>query len=372
VSSQPLDPRRVPTPKPAKRPPPSRGERALALAEDLAEDLAAVELDAIDGEFYWRCCRGDLLELVEDLGEKGPRLPGVKAPPKPGMPANDEDSLSGTVEPDGFFAYLREGLRLAGEFIALGDEAALLYPEVVWRRLLEGERVAMRAAEAEVRGPFDGGDPPGLILRVFSGAWTGAQVEDEVRRLVAGRPEWFERARVVPTRSTAVGVWVDFSLGEQRHAMADGEDGVAPRSPCVEVSVPVPLPPPGAIAREYDALVRNEFKWHLGLLGGGSRQDKEVAVRTWTVGLLMAEGMLFPDAMHVCASRTELLEVSQSRFGQDRLKLLERVPEARPYIFVRGPGAEAAARAETPPTLANPAAPLPPLQAPASEEGAYT
>ena len=51
----------------ASAPPATRRERILALTKDLADDLEAVTLDEIDGEFYWRICRDDLLEPLTEF-----------------------------------------------------------------------------------------------------------------------------------------------------------------------------------------------------------------------------------------------------------------------------------------------------------------
>jgi len=292
------------------------------------------------------------------------------------------------------FDYLRDGLRFAEDFLELADEAARLYPGVVWRRLLDGERVAMRAAEVEVRYPR--GEPGGgveLHLRVYSGAWTGAQVEDELRRLADdAQVRRFVAAPGPPEDGIAVRLAFAFvdGGGDLGDLAADGQ----PRSPYVEVVAPVPLPPAGTVAREYDALVREARRWHLALPGGGSKQEKEVAVRTWAVGLLVAAGELFSEAMHAVAGREDgapvghtradragLTPVGQTRFGQDRQKLVERVPEARPYLFFRGANGTLGTRADGEAALgnhagatalANPADPLAPLQPPEPETGAYT
>ncbi len=373
MNPQPPAPRWAPTPGPVKRRVPGRRERALALAEDLAEDLAAVELDEVDGEFFWRCCRGDLLEAVEALFDGRPRPIGVKARPKGGLPADDGDALPKEAGPDGVFGFLREGLRFAGDLLVLADEAGRLYPAGVWRRLVDGERVAMRAANGAVEsGHANGGagGGPAARLRVFSGAWGGQQVEDELRRLVASWPRWIMEDPEPGEGDVALRV--GFALVDEARARAD-PFGEEPTSyPYVEVAAAFPLPPQGAVAREYDAIVRGLRRWHERLPGAGSRQEKAVAIRTWAVGLLVAAGEPFGGAMQAVAGRIGDVPVSQTRFGQDRQKLVERVPEAGPYVFTRGQGGEADARADDPFGLGNPAEPLPPLQAPEAERGAYT
>jgi len=348
--------------------PTDRRARALALAADLTDDLAATDLDVVDGEFFWRCCRADLLEAAEALAKGRPRPIGARA-------ANDENAADHDerIEPLETFDYLREGLRFAEDFIALADESAQLYPGVVWRRLLDGERVAMRGGQAEVRYPEGRGghgDRAQLHLRVFSGAWTGAQVEDELRRLASTQMREFVTAPGAPVSDLAVRL--AFSFVDGRGIPDDGGEDGSPGSPYIEVIAGFPLPPAGAVAREYDALVRGERQWHQSLPGGGSRQEMEVAIRTWVVGLLVAAGDRFGDAMATACRGAGLVEVSQTRFNQDRQKLIERVPEAAQYLFAPRTQAEADARGVGRRTLVNPADPRPPLQPPAPEDRAYT
>jgi len=348
----------------------NRRARVLSLAADLTEDLDAVDLDTIDGEFFWRGCRADLLERAEELTDGQPRPIGAPAP-RSNRGHGDDDSLH--VIPPGVFDYLREGLRFADDFLTLADEASRLYPGVVWRRLVDGDRVAMRSAEAEVRrslGRGKSGDEAQLHLRVFSGAWTGIEVEDELRRLADASTRRFVVEPVVAGDDIAVRL--AFSFSEAGPDLYEAAAEERPRSPYVEVIAPFPLPPAGVVAREYDALVRGERRWHLRLPGGGSRQEKEVAIRTWAVGLLVALGERFGDAMATVCRSAGLVEVSQTRFNQDRQRLVERVPEATPYVFTLRAVTERDTRADGPAAVGNPTDPTSPLQPVTRDTAAYT
>ena len=348
-----------------------RRARVLSLAADLTDDLDVTELDTIDGEFFWRCCHADLLETVEALADGRPRPIGGRAP-RDDVAHPDDDREQREVPP-GVFDYLREGLRFADDFLALADEAASLYPGVVWRRLLEGERVAMRAAEAEVRTSLGRGRSGGeaqLHLRVFSGAWTGREVENELRRLADAQAR---RYVVEPEPSVGdIAVRLAFSFSKVVPVLNQPSDNGLHPPPYVEVIAPLPLPPMGAIAREYDALVRQERQWHLRLPGGGSRQEKEVAIRTWAVALLAAAGERFGDAMVTVCRSAGLADVSQTRFNQDRQRLIERVPEAKLYVFTTRTRLERDTRVEDPDALVNPTEPPSPLQPSTPETTAYT
>lgn len=333
-----------PDSRPLLRPSPRFVLHQLA---DLAGDLATLDLDEIDGEFYWRCCRWDLCKPI--LQHRGANVPRPWTSEHPAPPA---------------FEYLREGFDRALGFVGLHAEVSRLYPGAVFERLYHGRRVSMRASEAAGE---ENDDYRAHSVRVYSGAWLGEDVErafaehfDEAferegdRRFVADpdRPGHRERRALArrearwfrlpadevgarrPAPVVSLELRVDFKLvtepptewpHTERHA----------RVPFVEVRVRRPPPPPGVVARQYDTVVREQQRWHLALPGAGGRQDKAVALRTWAVGLLVARGERFADAMRLAAEGAGVPEVSQSRFGQDRQRLLERVPEARVYLYAR-------------------------------------
>lgn len=374
-----LDPVRVPLRRSAPSASRSPGP-ILAMTIDLAEDLENVDLDEVDGEFYWRCCRTDLHVRLAELCSRRPRPIGARKSQGEVAPHSDDD-LEGLVEPSDPVAFLREGLRYANELLDLADRATEVFPSTVWPRILDGERIAMRAVSAEVHGPRTPGSlDHTLYLKVFSGAWTGEQVEDEIRRQVQKGSRWL----VLPPERAGTGVYVRVGFSLARDLEAAGGETEAAGSPHVAICAELPLPPPGAIAREYDALVRRERQWHLLLPGGGSRQDKEVAIRTWAVAMLMTEGMVFGDAMAEVHRVTGFGDVSQARFGQDRTRLLERVPEAEPYLFARRTGVREAASARNSAirerlanrtgteVVANGGSSAAPLQHDAADEATYT
>jgi hypothetical protein len=318
-------------------PPPDRRKRLLAFAEDLVGELEALDLDTIDGEFYWRWCRTDLQTSLEQMC-LGIRSVG-SYPVDPGRRRNEDDAYVGVIEPEAAFDYLREGLRFARDVMTVTDEAGRLYPRIVWQRLLEGERVAMRAAEAAIHvDASDATEPPLLRLKVFSGAWTGRDVEEEARRVISGTR--YGRFEAPSGLRDDLSLRLRFTLGDAERARGEAFADDPPRFPYILVEVPLPLPPEQVIAREYEALVREQRAWHLELHGSGSRQDKEVAIRTWTVGLLVGIGVAVNDAIGDVHIQLDLGDITQARFGQDRKRLLERVPEAEPYVFSRAASME--------------------------------
>jgi hypothetical protein len=351
------------------RRPPSHRQRLLDFAAELLDDLEDMDLDTIDGEFYWRWCRLDLLEQLEALRRGFPRTL-LSDRPSPRDLVHEDNLLAGWLELEGVFDYLRQGLQFVSRFLALEDAASRLYPGVVWRRLVDGERVAMRAAEMEVRLQHSDDDGlPTLGLKVFSGAWTGKQVEAELRRMATYAERWhpIERKELDET----VKIRVSFAFADETQARADARSDDPPRFPYVLVEAPLPLPPEKTIEREYDVLVREQRHWHRALPGGENRQEKEVAVRTWTLGLLIRQGETFNHAQAAMHERLQLGDITQTRFGQDRKRLIERVPEARPYLFAADPGSESDTRATAIPTLAKGTDAASALQPLGSETGIY-
>lgn len=323
--------------------------RILRVAAEVMTALHDLDLDLIDGEFYWRCARVDLREGVAELREGYPLLREQR------FPAWDGD----------LFAFIHDGFELARAFDFLWIRASLLYPSHVWGRLVLNHWIPMRRTTATTvhsMGDDESDDVQHLQLRVFSGAWTGADVEREVQQSLIEtdtlegvdleHPSEFDTLRIqrvhaarppLPT-ATSASIRIEFRLVHHRDAVeGDGDEPHTKHTgherdavgPYVEVLVPYPPPPPGTVGREYDAVVRDRHQWHLLLPGAVSRQDKEVAVRTWAVGLLVGTGLRFGSAMRLVSHRCETPEVSQTRFTQDRKRLLERVPEATPYLFAR-------------------------------------
>jgi len=209
--------------------------RVLSLIAGLDGELEHLDLDTIDGEFYWRCGRIDLLDRIHELY--------ATRPPRPfGEPGD---------APGDIFRFFRHGMRCAQDFIHLQMEVAELFPDRVWRRLEHGKRVPMRPPQVfnmhsqQKSGEFD----HSLHVRVFSAVWTGDDVERQIDAWLAERVEGSARADESASR---VSFNVDFSFVEesqQAQLLWDFEFDRRGGVPYVEITTPFPLPPAGVVGR---------------------------------------------------------------------------------------------------------------------------
>ena len=290
----------------------------LKVLDDLT-DHVDVDVDIVDGEFYWRCCRPDVLAALDALRE---RWAAVSDPP-----LEDEDRLR-----------MRQVWR---EFRELWDRHGGNLPggldgSFVGRRihLRGGFGTIVSTPTRDWRRWREDGSESRVELRVFSAGWTGSDVERSLREYLArpwitdaDREEWAPKP---PRPPDSVAVHVDFQLKESEE-VGDPWAGLGRErfaAPHVVVSVGLPLPPKGTVAELYDGIVRGYKGWHHDLRGVPNRQQTAVAVRTWAVGLLVGSGCKVNVAIRDVCERMGAEEVTQHKFGRDRDLLVERVPEA--------------------------------------------
>lgn len=313
----------------------------LELTQRLAESLDAIDLDVIDGEFYWRFCRQDLFPAIERL-------------------VGDAKALISRF--DG--AAGREGVlewRAAWDEVWLGFTGRFAgeLPNVVdyifdggWLRLRDAHFVWSHEYTTDLFGrfPMEKDVESRATIRVFTRGWSGAEVERRLRawmtrdhpdpRQRAPWERWREGARTAPWPDHAAAVSATFRLVRDEAAEPWLPGGRPPfAAPHVVVTTALPLPPDGVIARLYDAIVREQHSWHEQLLGAANADDARRALRTWALALSMKAGLTYLDA----ARRVGALlnpddpdEVSYPQFQEDRAALIERLPkDAEPYLRVR-------------------------------------
>ncbi len=310
--------------------------RVLSTVERLIGQLDALDLDVIDGEFFWRACHPSVLPLVdelrlirdsgavrylddkeEDSDERAAILQNT--PATRWRPFADEAS---------WHAYQR--------YSEVYKAAERIIPDRMVGEMIDQDLVTMYPPDiaiVHINRPQQRVDY-GVIL-VHTGAWRGVDVEHGIDR-AADRVGLLRPApETATTHLLTVEMWLERD-GDRANRILNRKGEPLPRVPCVAVFMPFPLPPRGSVGREYDAVVRGLHEWHLQLPGAGaSRQDKEVAIRTWGVALLLGAGRQFGQAMRLVCDKGRLSEVSQTRFGVDRQRIIARVPEARAFLMQR-------------------------------------
>jgi hypothetical protein len=337
-----------------RRPLAVRRDEILELARRLMDNIGNLDLDTIDGEFYWRCCRPDFASAVRRARAQFPKMSTRTIPIEIG--------------------------RAVVESVLHRLHAAFNIPQpFLLDHIVNDAPIPMRGyaitnqlgTDPEVREPYDN-----LLIKITSPNMTGADVERAVRawyRLPNDQfgGSWFDPMSLFKTNAeaaTAIYEFIDYEherfklprtsvlvsfdlIFKDPPRMDPGPVGFFGRAclfvvafgdvppPYVEITVGLPLPSAGVLADLYDALVRHKHQWHRELAGTVSRQNKEVAIRTWTVCLLTSrsadEPMNFREAMRAYEAATQRGQVKQPKFQGNRVELIERVPEAADYVFAR-------------------------------------
>ncbi|MFN8678794.1 MAG: hypothetical protein U0Z70_20615 [Thermomicrobiales bacterium] len=309
-----------------------REDRILTLARALYAEKDALPLDTIDGEFYWRICQEPVARLLEHYTEPLPPELG----PRPVPPAVFWERLQ----------WLRAREQVWAAFTY--THAALLepVPDAVLHYLRLGDRVPMRPptvwmTEAHPLFP----NTLVYVLEVHTGEWTGREVTKVLEREMANDPflaSWQDiAADTVVARFGEEAILCQMTAFLHREKPRPGarwSDWRPKDFPCIDLVLPLPVPDASLVAQFYDLRVRHQRRWHEHLPGGrASNQQKHVAIRTWAIGLLQATGRTFHQALDAVLDLCEKDDLTQSCHGDDRRVLLQRVPEARPYVFSRQP-----------------------------------
>jgi len=243
-------------------------EDILAYAVDLWAERASLIRDDVDGGFYWKFCRSDFWESLEELSS---------ITPDPALGATEEN--------------LRH-VRAGSEWFARWN---LQNPSLLVDGIERGT-VPLRGAHfASLPGSWTGNSAKSTaLLLVMSREWTGERVEQEIRRRASGVEVARTRDRdwrlacsirvAVLEADTAIG-WF-FSV-DPFHLL-DSSSLRLP-GPGVLVEVSLPLPPSGVIAATYNQIADEEHL--LDEIGPKSNgQTVSVAIRTWATALLVASG----------------------------------------------------------------------------------
>lgn len=344
----------------------------LSMAKDLLADLHDLTLNEVDGEFYWRIHMW-VRSLMIHMHRSGDFVP------------NAVHTGSDTYQQ---FRYLNHKIAYAWMYFETVAHVSEMYPLHVFHAMFQGLPVPMR--DPISIDSLRAGD--GIEIQIHAGSVTGAQVANSLSDWLNSALPPGEGIHILPvTRRTNVVIpptsyrlmrdpqlaryirenegeaaWREYCeatvacdepitpspleeseklkfsqscewelVTEFDDQWADVSEFLRPQLPFVRIRIEGSVPPPQLIGSQFDYIVRQHNQWHKKLLQDVSRQDLAVAVRTWSVGLLLRRGMKFHDAMQLVVDETDLPWVTQAKFNMDRSRLVARVPEARDILKYR-------------------------------------
>lgn len=307
---------------------PSRQASILQLAGELFAEQDVLLFDTIDGEFFWRLCQDPGALALHDFQRlQPPDLDSTVGAPEVFL-ARTAHLLARS---EAWYTYAQKHAGLLAPvpgpilgYLSVGGRVPLR-PPLIWQ-----ERDHPRFPDTEV-----------VVVHIHSGEWDGHHVVAAILRELATNPflsvEFgppIQHDRTLLGLETSEDHVVTTLLRDRRSMRAAGRVTFDVTTvAAIELVIPLPLPDPEIISVSYALNVRSRG-WHTELPGGTpTRQSKAVAIRTWAVGLLMAGGMAFFDAMWEVATIGDFEPRTQPRFIKDRSLLLTRVPEAQPFLF---------------------------------------
>jgi hypothetical protein len=197
-------------------------------------------------------------------------------------------------------------------------------PRWVWIQLSMGWPITLRPPTELVPARTPRGEPA-LQAHIYTSRYTGKEV---AARFI--RDEDARRQRIELQVGSAPSMHLDITFVKDPSELQT--DYLVPAAPHVVVTVGYPPPSVHTIANAYDGYFRDHPWLQLELGGGRSNEDKDIAIRTWSIGLLMREGLTFARAVRELEPVLGYLELSQAADLDARKRLIERVPEAKPYL----------------------------------------
>jgi hypothetical protein len=321
-------------------------QEVLTLAHDLWIVREVIDVDIVDGAFYWHICRGDLrkqlLDLItEDKDRDHRELLEAGVPDH--LKRIFDHLYAMNVEIPGLSNWISyaEPPRMRDSLILWDNKSLPVDYPIIFRSGKTHEELRQDAHTC-------------ISIGIRNSRWRGIDVEtalrDHLRRFAESSEKGIHYLERLQERSeqqanTGFGIafsffgknalrleaeWIHKPTGEDRHFSVE--------SPVIVCTTPYPLAPEGLIAAAYDHIVVTSRRWHEHLYGHGekSRQEPETAIRTWAIGLLQGMGKRRIDAEAATFDRLGLVgRIAEPQYNKDRQNLIGRVPEAKPYVFGR-------------------------------------
>lgn len=306
-----------------------RQQRILELAKYVWDHQHEYSLDTVDGTFYWRGCRH---QLVDPLMERAKRDPG------------DAGGRLSALIP-GFGMYQGKHPIASANRIPMRDAITSVMTRVLRPRIQD------EGAGLEKQGIVQ--------ARIRNADWRGAEVAEAIHRTWADYCELWPDV-LTPEGSSRLGALLpehlvmDVRLNDQRDVrlidyseqgdfeFAPGETRVIvgykvdPEWDLVSsIDIEVSAPPPAktVIAAWYDDVAIDTYGWPAHLRGANNGQDVPTAIRTWAISLLMMSGREQYDAFQDVKDALSGIKIpAHATFNSNRDQLIARVPEAGPYV----------------------------------------
>lgn len=319
-------------------------KKILDLTAQLWKEQGNIELDQVDGTFYFHICRVEDIRRIIDKAESPryhPRhtdehlkslMPGYQdrvfegqrphIPERPSLRSAADFSAilyGGRVSADGTMIEREQHKHAGLGWIRLG----IRNRDWSGKRVEEAFRAHPGVSEAGItkmpNPPYQDNEAIAIIgAKLYRGGEYGHKLYWNPEQEDPDSPPMF---------------WNDDDELRIRVDLSEPGWEVIPWGPMVVVSVAEPLPAKGAIEAFYDADVIRERRWHEELLGGSNGQDVATAIRTWATALLikteMSHGVAIGHLHYFSNAIPEDKLVSETKYRRDLEKLLRRAPEAR-------------------------------------------
>lgn len=284
-----------------------------------------LDLDTVDGEFYYRCCHPEVTTWL-DRARGWDKLDIEAFERRQNL--LDRLWMDYRLPPQVGYDYVLRGhkLRLRHPVVtifvgALGEGDSLVPVET---------HVSTQIYSSRVRGK----DIADTLIRGYATKGRGeprerddemAATVDMTINLVAA-DEASSIARMVIAEG---GYWWDIDSGLERGYIDP---------PHLVVKVGLPLPSARTIASIYDEECIRRRKWH-HRVAQIVEQDPRTAMRAWTIALLMATGLDREMSFFRWQELTDEWEdIDPSQLKKEKNQLLARVPEASKFLTLRRRG----------------------------------
>jgi hypothetical protein len=314
----------------------TRRDLILNTMTDLWGRQSEIDLGDIDGMYFWHVCHQDRIKGFKELIGR-----------------------AGAEEIDEYIEEMSREIPYIVDWLRNGGVPTMRAPMFKYAFANQVDSSVPFFGTTSSFGTFPSVERFWARLMVFDRSSTGRDVERELRRKVAEEeehdPQVFTRAlsgdlesvrlsdatsaphlSSTSFSSTSIRFCRPGELQIQQWWFVDPSrrrEWVPVKLPNIWVTVMMPLPPEGIVAATYDAIARQHNQWHLHLVGDERKQSNRAAIRAWAAGLLINDGMPVSFALSAVEQRMGSKPYTVTRFNQDRLALVSRVPEAEWFVF---------------------------------------